>query len=233
MLDRRLRTRVSHGLAPIGAVSSGRHRRRLLTVLRPRLLGRSPRCSSRRATRLGRRRSHRERRRRPARRLGRPRRIGPGQPARRVLRLGRPTASPTRCVFGGVAWYLGRTAADVPMLAFAAVALAMLISYERAKAEGLGYDAAAGSWSAPSAWCCSASALAFDVLVPGALDHGRADGGHRGAPVREGVAPGVGSARPARSCSTLDTGGPAPKRPTTTASPKLAVARAARAGRAP
>ena len=41
-------------------------------------------------------------------------------------------------VFGGVAWYLGRTTGRGEVLALAAVALAMLISYERAKAEGRG-----------------------------------------------------------------------------------------------
>ena len=70
-------------------------------------------------------------------------------------------------LFGGVAWYLAGESAYLPVLAFAAAALSMLISYERAKAESARLHApGAGSWSGPSAWCCSAIGLAFDILVP-------------------------------------------------------------------
>src|SRR5262249_9721896 len=44
----------------------------------------------------------------------------------------------------GVAWYLGRTSAHLPVLAFAVAALSMVISYERAKAESLGLSAKGG-----------------------------------------------------------------------------------------
>ena len=69
-------------------------------------------------------------------------------------------------VFGGVAWYLGRTSGRLPVLALAAVALAMLISYERAKAEGLGYDARGGLMERAERMVMLGIGLAFDVLVP-------------------------------------------------------------------
>ena len=69
-------------------------------------------------------------------------------------------------VFGGVAWYLGRTSGHLPLLAFAAAALAMLISYERAKAEGLGYDARGGLMERAERMVMLGIGLVFDVLVP-------------------------------------------------------------------
>ena len=69
-------------------------------------------------------------------------------------------------VFGGVAWYLGRNSGRLPVLALAAVALAMLISYERAKAEGLGYDARGGLMERAERMVILGIGLAFDVLVP-------------------------------------------------------------------
>lgn len=69
-------------------------------------------------------------------------------------------------VFGGVAWYLGRTSGRLPVLAFAAAALAMLISYERAKAEGLGYDARGGLMERAERMVILGVGLVFDVLVP-------------------------------------------------------------------
>ena len=69
-------------------------------------------------------------------------------------------------VFGGVAWYLGRTSGHLPLLAFAAAALAMLISYERAKAEGLGYDAHGGLMERAERMVMLGVGLVFDVLVP-------------------------------------------------------------------
>jgi CDP-diacylglycerol--glycerol-3-phosphate 3-phosphatidyltransferase len=69
-------------------------------------------------------------------------------------------------VLGGVAWYLERTSGRGAMLAFAAVALAMLISYERAKAEGLGYDARGGLMERAERMVLLGVGLAFDVLVP-------------------------------------------------------------------
>ena len=69
-------------------------------------------------------------------------------------------------VFGGVAWYLGRSSGRLPVLAFAAVALAMLISYERAKAEALGYDARGGLMERAERMVMLGIGLVFDVLVP-------------------------------------------------------------------
>lgn len=69
-------------------------------------------------------------------------------------------------VFGGVAWYLGREGSRLPVLALAAVAVAMLISYERAKAESLGYDARGGLMERAERMVMLGFGLAFDVLVP-------------------------------------------------------------------
>lgn len=69
-------------------------------------------------------------------------------------------------VFLGVAWYLARQSAHLPILALAAVALAMLISYERAKAESLGYDARGGIMERAERMVAIGIGLAFDVLVP-------------------------------------------------------------------
>jgi len=69
-------------------------------------------------------------------------------------------------VFGGVAWYLGRDGGRGAVLALAAVALAMLISYERAKAEGLGYDARGGIMERAERMVLLGIGLAFDILVP-------------------------------------------------------------------
>ena len=69
-------------------------------------------------------------------------------------------------VFGGVAWYLGRDSSRLPVLAFAAAALAMLISYERAKAEGLGYNARGGLMERAERMVVLGIGLVFDVLVP-------------------------------------------------------------------
>ncbi|MBK5287914.1 MAG: CDP-alcohol phosphatidyltransferase family protein [Acidimicrobiia bacterium] len=69
-------------------------------------------------------------------------------------------------VFGGVAWYLGRDSGRLPVLALTAVALAMLISYERAKAEGFGYNARGGLMERAERMVMLGIGLAFDVLVP-------------------------------------------------------------------
>ena len=69
-------------------------------------------------------------------------------------------------LLGGVAWYLARDSAYTPMLAFAAVALSMLISYERAKAEGLGFSAKGGLMERAERLVLLAVGLTFDVLVP-------------------------------------------------------------------
>lgn len=69
-------------------------------------------------------------------------------------------------LLGGVAWYLARDSAHLPILALAAVALSMLISYERAKAEGLGFNARGGIMERAERLVLLAFGLAFDVLVP-------------------------------------------------------------------
>jgi phosphatidylinositol phosphate synthase len=69
-------------------------------------------------------------------------------------------------VFGGVAWYLGRDGGREAMLALVAVALAMLVSYERAKAESLGYDARGGLMERAERMVLLGVGLAFDVIVP-------------------------------------------------------------------
>lgn len=69
-------------------------------------------------------------------------------------------------VLGGVAWYLAGESAYLPMLAFAAVALSMLISYERARAEGLGYDARGGLMERAERMVLLGVGLFFHLLVP-------------------------------------------------------------------
>ncbi|MGH9033352.1 MAG: CDP-alcohol phosphatidyltransferase family protein, partial [Acidimicrobiia bacterium] len=68
-------------------------------------------------------------------------------------------------LLGGVAWFLAGESAYLPMLAFAAMALSMLISYERAKGEGLGFSAKGGLMERAERLVLLAIGLAFDVLV--------------------------------------------------------------------
>jgi CDP-diacylglycerol--glycerol-3-phosphate 3-phosphatidyltransferase len=69
-------------------------------------------------------------------------------------------------VLGGVAWYLAGEGPYLPMLAFTAAALSMLVSYERARAEGLGYDARGGLMERAERMVLLGIGLAFDILVP-------------------------------------------------------------------
>jgi CDP-diacylglycerol---glycerol-3-phosphate 3-phosphatidyltransferase len=69
-------------------------------------------------------------------------------------------------LLGGVAWYLAGDSAHLPILALAAVALSMLISYERAKAESLGFSARGGLMERAERLVLLGIGLAFDVLVP-------------------------------------------------------------------
>ena len=69
-------------------------------------------------------------------------------------------------MFGGVAWYFTGEGEYLPVLAFAAVALSMLISYERAKAESLGFSANGGIMERAERMVLLAIGLAFDILVP-------------------------------------------------------------------
>jgi CDP-diacylglycerol--glycerol-3-phosphate 3-phosphatidyltransferase len=69
-------------------------------------------------------------------------------------------------LFGGVAWFLVGEGDYLPLLAFAAVALSMLISYERAKAESLGFTANGGIMERAERMVLLAIGLAFGILVP-------------------------------------------------------------------
>jgi CDP-diacylglycerol---glycerol-3-phosphate 3-phosphatidyltransferase len=71
-------------------------------------------------------------------------------------------------LFGGVAWYLAATqGAHAPLLPMAVLAGAMLISYERAKAESLGFDARGGLMERAERFVLLGLALLFDwLLVP-------------------------------------------------------------------
>jgi CDP-diacylglycerol--glycerol-3-phosphate 3-phosphatidyltransferase len=69
-------------------------------------------------------------------------------------------------VLGGVAWYLAGESPYLSLLAFTAAALSMLVSYERARAEGLGYDAKGGLMERAERMVLLGIGLAFDVLVP-------------------------------------------------------------------
>lgn len=69
-------------------------------------------------------------------------------------------------VLGGVAWYLAGESPYLPTLALAAVALSMLISYERARAEALGYTARGGLMERAERMVVLGIGLFFDILVP-------------------------------------------------------------------
>jgi CDP-diacylglycerol---glycerol-3-phosphate 3-phosphatidyltransferase len=69
-------------------------------------------------------------------------------------------------LLGGVAWYLAATEGGYwPMLPMAVLAASMLISYERAKAEALGYDAKGGLMERAERLVALALALLFDALL--------------------------------------------------------------------
>lgn len=69
-------------------------------------------------------------------------------------------------VLGGIAWYFGRESAHLPVLAMAVAALSMLISYERAKAEGLGLTAKGGLMERAERYVLLGVGMALDILVP-------------------------------------------------------------------
>lgn len=69
-------------------------------------------------------------------------------------------------MLGGVAWYLAGESPYLPTLALAAVALSMLISYERARAEALGYDGRGGLMERAERMVLLGIGLFFDILVP-------------------------------------------------------------------
>jgi len=69
-------------------------------------------------------------------------------------------------IFLGVAWYLSAQGSDLAVLAMAVLALSMLISYERARAESLGYSARGGLMERLERTVLLGVGLAFDILVP-------------------------------------------------------------------
>ena len=70
-------------------------------------------------------------------------------------------------LFGGVAWFLATTQPGrIAVLPLAVLAASMLISYERAKAESLGFDARGGIMERAERMGLLAVGLAFDILVP-------------------------------------------------------------------
>ena len=69
-------------------------------------------------------------------------------------------------ILGGVAWHLADEDAYLPILVLGVVALTMLVSYERAKAESLGLSARGGLMERLERMVLLGVGLAFDVLVP-------------------------------------------------------------------
>jgi CDP-diacylglycerol--glycerol-3-phosphate 3-phosphatidyltransferase len=72
-------------------------------------------------------------------------------------------------VFGGVAWYLASPASGRggywPLLPLTVLALSMLISYERARAESLGFDARGGLMERAERLVLLGIGLLFEVLL--------------------------------------------------------------------
>jgi CDP-diacylglycerol---glycerol-3-phosphate 3-phosphatidyltransferase len=71
-------------------------------------------------------------------------------------------------VLGGIAWYLvGAEGGHTPLLPFAVLGASTLISYERAKAEALGYSARGGLMERAERIIALCVGLAFsDLLIP-------------------------------------------------------------------
>jgi phosphatidylinositol phosphate synthase len=69
-------------------------------------------------------------------------------------------------LFGGVAWFLADEGKYLPVLVLAVLALSMLITYERAKAESLGFAARGGLMERAERMVLLAIGLLFDILVP-------------------------------------------------------------------
>ena len=69
-------------------------------------------------------------------------------------------------LLGGVAWHLADKHSELGVLVLAVVALSMLVSYERAKAEALGFSARGGVMERLERLVLLGVGLAFDVLVP-------------------------------------------------------------------
>ena len=93
-------------------------------------------------------------------------------------------------IFGGMAWYLASGHDPrLALLPFAILGVSAVISYERAKAESLGYDAKGGLMERAERLILLGIALALHViLVPLLALVARAVGVHRCAAFREGLA---------------------------------------------
>ena len=69
-------------------------------------------------------------------------------------------------LFLGVTWYLSHQDPQLPVLVMAVLALSMLITYERARAESLGFQARGGLMERAERLVLLGVGLAFDILVP-------------------------------------------------------------------
>ena len=69
-------------------------------------------------------------------------------------------------MFLGVAWYVAKDDPRDAILAMAVLALSMLITYERARAESLGFVARGGLMERAERLVLLGIGLAFDILVP-------------------------------------------------------------------
>jgi CDP-diacylglycerol--glycerol-3-phosphate 3-phosphatidyltransferase len=73
-------------------------------------------------------------------------------------------------LLGGVAWYLSTThTGRIAVLPMAVLAASMLISYERAKAEALGFDARGGLMERAERIMALGVGLLFDSILIGVL----------------------------------------------------------------
>lgn len=72
-------------------------------------------------------------------------------------------------IFGGLAWYFSGQGGRTVMLPFALLAAASLISYQRAKAESLGYDAKGGIMERAERFLVLGVGLLFSELLVGVL----------------------------------------------------------------
>ena len=72
-------------------------------------------------------------------------------------------------LFGGLAWYYAGEGGRIVMLPFALFAAASLISYQRAKAESLGYDAKGGIMERAERFIALGVGLLFAELLVGVL----------------------------------------------------------------
>jgi CDP-diacylglycerol--glycerol-3-phosphate 3-phosphatidyltransferase len=69
-------------------------------------------------------------------------------------------------LFAGVAWHVTDESVGAPVLVLGVVALSMLVSYERAKAEALGLDGRGGLIERAERLVLLGVGLAFDILIP-------------------------------------------------------------------